>query len=411
MSDPMTNLDADDVLASIRRLVAETHTHAHTRGAAQQAEHRAEQAATPSKAMQQTPLTLDQPLNSPVESKDAASAPAALVLTPDFRVEKPASVTAEVTAEEKSGEEGPSETPEPLVLSMEQAVHVPQNAPEQVPEEQAPEQISEAVIETLVAEEAQAASEPEIPSAPPADWSADLDDTPDEVAAAHVARLSLEQRIAELEAAVGAQSMEWEPDGSEGLEAEIPRAMPRAFTEPGARVLHFGPVETSKAVTPDADETASGQETDETYDDADGAAMTQAEDRVNDDMDEIADAEVIEETAYQPAQEASDEALPEDAAEREEAEIADAKIAEAETEEEADPAEGVAPDPDPSLEEELALAGYADEDILDEEALRDLVAQVIREELQGELGQRITRNVRRLVRREVQRALALREFE
>ncbi|WP_321362642.1 hypothetical protein [uncultured Celeribacter sp.] len=403
MSDPMTNLDADDVLASIRRLVAETHTHAHTRGA----EHRAEQVATPSKAMQQTPLTLDHPLTSPVESDETASAPAALVLTPDFRVEKPATVAVE----EKTGEEGPSETPEPLVLSMEQAVHVPQNAPEQVPEEQAPEQISEAVIETLVAEEAQAASEPEIPSAPPADWSADLDDTPDEVAAAHVARLSLEQRIAELEAAVGAQSMEWEPDGSEGLEAEIPRAMPRAFTEPGARVLHFGPVETSKAVTPDADETASGQETDETYDDADGAAMTQAEDRVNDDMDEIADAEVIEETAYQPAQEASDEALPEDAAEREEAEIADAKIADAETEEDAEPAEGVAPDPDPSLEEELALAGYADEDILDEEALRDLVAQVIREELQGELGQRITRNVRRLVRREVQRALTLREFE
>ena len=74
-------------------------------------------------------------------------------------------------------------------------------------------------------------------------------------------------------------------------------------------------------------------------------------------------------------------------------------------------AEEVAADPDPRLEEELALAGYADEDMMDEEALRELVAQVIREELQGAMGERITRNVRRLVRREVQRALTLREFE
>jgi hypothetical protein len=43
---------------------------------------------------------------------------------------------------------------------------------------------------------------------------------------------------------------------------------------------------------------------------------------------------------------------------------------------------------------------------LDEGALRDLIAQVVREELQGVLGERITRNVRKLVRREIYRALA-----
>lgn len=43
---------------------------------------------------------------------------------------------------------------------------------------------------------------------------------------------------------------------------------------------------------------------------------------------------------------------------------------------------------------------------LDEEQLRDMVAEIVREELQGELGERITRNVRRLVRREINRALA-----
>jgi len=49
--------------------------------------------------------------------------------------------------------------------------------------------------------------------------------------------------------------------------------------------------------------------------------------------------------------------------------------------------------------------------MLDEEALRDLVAELIRQELQGRLGERITQNVRKLVRREIQRALVSREFE
>ena len=52
-----------------------------------------------------------------------------------------------------------------------------------------------------------------------------------------------------------------------------------------------------------------------------------------------------------------------------------------------------------------------DEQFLDEDALRDLVAEIVREELAGALGERITRNVRKLVRREIMRALSTREFE
>ena len=48
-----------------------------------------------------------------------------------------------------------------------------------------------------------------------------------------------------------------------------------------------------------------------------------------------------------------------------------------------------------------------DED-LDAEILRDIVGEVIRAELQGPLGERITRNVRMLVRREINRALEAR---
>ena len=52
-----------------------------------------------------------------------------------------------------------------------------------------------------------------------------------------------------------------------------------------------------------------------------------------------------------------------------------------------------------------------DERPFDEEMLRDLVRDIIREELQGALGERITRNVRKLVRAEIARALAVRDFE
>jgi len=383
MSDPMTNLDADDVLASIRRLVAETHSQPHDPVRARR---------------EQAPLTLKWPLNKEALSEEAAApalesepeveAPAALVLTPDFRVEKPEVATSEAEPEAPRADASPVP---PLVLSPEQAVHLPKDEPASVKTVSVEALVSEELCAAVTEESDVAEEAPQTGS-----WNAALDDTPDEVAAAHVARLSLEQRIAELEAAVGAQAAEWEPDGSEDLEAEIPRVMPRAFAETGARVFHFQGM-------PEATSEETREEAAQAPFDADGVEMTQARDN----SDQIDDAEVIEETSFEAAQEAAAADVETDTvtAQADVAEADDAVLSEA-TE-----AEGVAPDPEPSLEEELALAGYAEEDILDEEALRELVAQVIREELQGELGQRITRNVRRLVRREVQRALTLREFE
>lgn len=72
-----------------------------------------------------------------------------------------------------------------------------------------------------------------------------------------------------------------------------------------------------------------------------------------------------------------------------------------------------------SLEDEVNSHAFArfdtdpvdDEPHFDEEMLRDLVRDIIREELQGALGERITRNVRKLVRAEIARALAVRDFE
>ncbi len=47
---------------------------------------------------------------------------------------------------------------------------------------------------------------------------------------------------------------------------------------------------------------------------------------------------------------------------------------------------------------------------IDEALLRQLVKEVVREELQGNLGERITRNVRKLVRREIHNILTTQEF-
>ena len=58
-----------------------------------------------------------------------------------------------------------------------------------------------------------------------------------------------------------------------------------------------------------------------------------------------------------------------------------------------------------------AAAFGAEDQLLDEEALRDLVSEIVRAELQGALGERITRNVRKLVRREIHRALTAQELE
>ena len=82
--------------------------------------------------------------------------------------------------------------------------------------------------------------------------------------------------------------------------------------------------------------------------------------------------------------------------------------------------------PEQAKEQTAAVARYRDADVpgdaenafviadgavFDEEALRDLVAEIVREELRGDMGERVTRNVRKLVRREIRRALNAQEFD
>lgn len=64
-----------------------------------------------------------------------------------------------------------------------------------------------------------------------------------------------------------------------------------------------------------------------------------------------------------------------------------------------------------ATEEAREFDFLGDDTLIDEEMLREMVADIVRQELQGALGERITRNVRKLVRREIQRALMAQELD
>lgn len=65
---------------------------------------------------------------------------------------------------------------------------------------------------------------------------------------------------------------------------------------------------------------------------------------------------------------------------------------------------------DDAIEDAEPAEPAEDDTILDEAALRALVAQIVREELHGQLGERVTQQVRKLVRTEIAKALEDRDF-
>jgi hypothetical protein len=160
----------------------------------------------------------------------------------------------------------------------------------------------------------------------------------------------LEATIAELEAAVTLQPDDWEPDGSEqGASASWETPFKPAPRRPGPR-FHIADV-TSRD--------------DDDPQDADATPMAEP----------TFQHQVIDESQDDHQDDLLDD------------------------------------DSDTAIEDE-ELAAYLDEGgIIDEQALRDLVADIIRQELQGTLGERITRNVRKLVRREIYRVLSSQEYE
>ncbi len=172
----------------------------------------------------------------------------------------------------------------------------------------------------------------------------------------------LEQTILELEAIIGEQDTEWEPDGSEDPAQEAATKVPL----PGH---HFNPAEAKPEPAQNRQDAGAESATDplET-----GAQVTSPQQNLG-------------------APEADKKAAPDDTPEFSHS----------------------ASEASRSSEKEVLILGTRSRSApeIDDETLRDIIRKVVHEELQGTLGLRITRNVRKLVRREIHRALDSQTFD
>ena len=287
MSEPVTNSEIEDVLSSIRRLISEN----------------------PAKG----------------ENGDSEGGSTdKLVLTPAFRV-LDGDGTAAADTPEPRGESAPEDTAQDVEQEPGGETPEPEaglaNGPSEASGQDSAESHDDAAGEPTDEPAKESTIEAPEESLQASDKSGEKDD--------------LEQRIAELEAVIGENIEEWEPDDSEYEEdVEAPTILHPAAEASAEWDIVAGQPEY------DAEETA-----------------------------EMPDAGVILEA--EAVQDADEEADPGDAA-----------------------------------------GDLADEDILiDEEALRDMVSLLVREQLKGQIGERITRNIRRMVRREIRLALAARDIK
>ena len=167
-------------------------------------------------------------------------------------------------------------------------------------------------------------------------------------------QVSLEERIAELEAAVGQAEDEWEPDGSEP-DAQRP-----------VRHRLFEVIENPQPPQPEK------QEAPET-------------------------------PAVPPTSVPEPAATPEPVFSHSDAPFILSKSLQTSPEKKAPEEKNQAQLTNKSTKAELV----DDDDVyLDLDALRDMITEVVREELRGRLGETITRNVRRMVRSEIDRAIS-----
>jgi hypothetical protein len=288
MSDPVTNVEIEDVLSSIRRLVSES---GGTKTEVQKASPAAERLAYSSAKVA--------PAAKPASASEAESLDK-LVLTPALRV-----VDA---PDQKTEQAAPQDVEFRHDTTGDSEVRQDAETAESPAEEQGA-QAEEANAEDALTEDTISFEETA---------SASGEAAPEGAAAATDAGESLKDRIQQLEAAVSTQEGEWEEEETgEALAWEDHSTEPDVAPEP------FVTSDTHRAEAP--------------AEDAEYTEEDESEDGFN------------------------------------------------------------------------FMAG--DETLLDEDALREMVADIVRQELQGALGERITRNVRKLVRREIQRALMAQEFE
>ncbi|MCU9849090.1 hypothetical protein OEZ60_13875 [Defluviimonas sp. WL0024] len=304
-------------------------------------------------------------------------------------------------------------------LVSEDGRHRPAPAPERTP---APDDSDDKLVLTdalrVAGNEKELLPEAEEGADAALDTAADLE-SPTAVEALHAdtGRQSLEATIAELEVAVARIGDDFEPDGSEIAVPDEALAQ-EEFIEDG--------LETDEPAAGDSAPGFAEASADVDLADEEGDRHTEAsQDRYDDEP-----WAVFTDDDENPMSDAPD-VQPESPDRDETAEAPDPDI---EVEEAAEPgparrlhltaADAVADtgmtEPDSAVEPAAApgqaSAFWSDDvegDVEDAEieALRALVAELIRQELQGPLGERVTRNMRMLVRREIQRALDARKSD
>lgn len=406
MTDPVTNVEIEDVLSSIRRLVSEN-----TRGEARST------ARMPEAAEERPEGSGDSFPDAALEVAEDADG-GMLLLTPDHRIGGGEAADGEAVA----AETGPEGLEDGTRDGTEDAVEATTGPTTDLDELEA--EIATAIdagietaLEDILNDTADAAPEKaaEVAAGGAADADQALQDTANDEEASVEALFttlkfthsepepdsegdgSLASRIAELENAVAAREDQWEPDGEgEGDNAGAPvEALNWEDDDTGdADRTHawgadpLGPVEeVEEAELLEGGPGDSAEDVDEFEYEA--ATAVEPEVAVAVAVEPELEPEPEPETAVEPAVEPETEDT----------------VAEDEPEfEPADPQLARDLDPDPQM--------FTDTDsVIDEETLREMVADIVRRELQGTLGERITRNVRKLVRREIHRTLAARGLD
>ncbi|WP_137701604.1 hypothetical protein [Marimonas lutisalis] len=350
MSDPVTNVEIEDVLSSIRRLVSEN---ARASVSAEKAPAKEGEEAETDDAT----ASVEEDNVAPARGEAASDENMLLLLTPALRVpEAGEDGTGEETAEEAPAQEefASAEDAEPDDAPHATFAAVVEDAVYDALDEAADEIAEEAVTGTPAEEEALAG---------------EADRGEGDVAGGD----DLKERIAELEAVVAEQEGEWEPDGDED--------------DPYAG----GAVETLTWEDHVEEPAENLQAHDHVWE----------EDRLDEPVQETEQVELTPSTEPEPrmAEEVSAPTPADDGPGPDDFEFATAAAT-----------LGVSAADDEA--DSVDLFGAENEAaVIDEEMLREMVAEIVRQELQGTLGERITRNVRKLVRREIHRALAAQELD
>ena len=423
MSKPVTNVEIEDVLSSIRRLVSSSDRVERPVETAPE-EEQDRLVLTPSlrvddEAVEEEIVSEEQEVeeNTSRSSEDTADATADV----DEAEESPASdeevleLVAQSSALEEDAEDADvTGTQEAATEETEgeDGLLVLDDALEENSENSLQFDSDELSEEELSAEFAAAEDEAEAKSHD-ADLDAELTDSVQE----------LQKRAAKFEAVVAEREDQWDPDGTVEDDNAGTRVGPLPWDDQEEAEAH----DTASSPDDEVDLALAAavfrrSRTHDTSDPADDVSATKVEDAPSEDAAAEADDEGINLSDVD-----LDQVM---------AELVDA-TSDTTTDPADDAVEPVSEDDEATAEAEPAAFAFRDQDgdqtltgddpeaadtdtqapmaieeaLLDEEALRDMVSDIVRQELQGALGERITRNVRKLVRREIHRALASQELE